>query len=440
MYLTEIKATLGRVVAFAARDQILRSMTWLGAGEFIARATRVLTTIILAWLLTPLEFGYAALALTSFEIVRAFATSGIGQMVVRVPDNELAGTAAAAQRATWLVCGLLTAVQLLAGGVLAFWTNRSDMLPMVGCLAGVFLLMPFGVIHSWLVIRAGRMDTYARVATLQLVVDNAMTAALALAGFGAWAIVLPKLLTAPLWVIGMRRAAVWPLGQVAQPVPAARLWQFAAPVLGSELMTAARLHLDKMLVSSVLGIEALGIYYFAVNAGLGLSLSLTTALSSSVYPVFAALAHAPRDLLARFDRALWCNALPIGGLIAAQALGALVYVPLIFGTQWAHAAPLVAMLCASALTKPASDCAAQLLRAAGMPEREFAGATAFTISYMTTFALFLGSGLTSAIAAASIVAFTGQVALTLRAHRLVRSLSESERPHGSTEASMAVQR
>jgi O-antigen/teichoic acid export membrane protein len=412
------------------------NMSWLGLGEVVARVTRLATTIVIARRLGPAELGIAAIALTSFEIIRAFAGSGIGQMVARATPEQLAATAATASRANWMLCFALAGIQILAGALLAAFTGRTELVLMVGCLAGVFLLMPLGLMQCYLVIRANRLATIARVSTVQLVADNALTAALAVAGLGAWAIVLPKLLTAPIWVIGMRRAATWSRDPSAIAIPFSEMTRFAAPILGTELLAALRMNLDKLLVTAILGVEILGVYYFAFNAGLGLSLSLTNALSASVYPALSALAGSPSEMLARFDRILWRNALPVSLVIAAQAAAALVYVPVVFGGHWADAAPLVALLCVSAITRPVWDAAAQLLRAAGLPGFEFAGALIYSVVYLAAFAAFLPFGLATGIIALAFAALLLNVALAAWARSLV--LRHAVAPSPTGQAGQAI--
>jgi O-antigen/teichoic acid export membrane protein len=412
------------------------NMSWLGLGEVVARVTRLATTIVIARRLGPAELGIAAIALTSFEIIRAFAGSGIGQMVARATPEQLAATAATASRANWMLCFALAGIQILAGALIAAFTGRTELVLMVGCLAGVFLLMPLGLMQCYLVIRANRLATIARVSTVQLVADNALTAALAVAGLGAWAIVLPKLLTAPIWVIGMRRAATWSRDPSAIAIPFSEMTRFAAPILGTELLAALRMNLDKLLVTAILGVEILGVYYFAFNAGLGLSLSLTNALSASVYPALSALAGSPSEMLARFDRILWRNALPVSLVIAAQAAAALVYVPVVFGGHWADAAPLVALLCVSAITRPVWDAAAQLLRAAGLPGFEFAGALIYSVVYLAAFAAFLPFGLATGITALAFAALLLNVALAAWARSLV--LRHAVAPSPTGQAGQAI--
>jgi PST family polysaccharide transporter len=407
----------------AARDQVARGVSWLGAGEAVVRISRIATTVIVAHHLGAVELGIAALAITAFEIVRAFAASGIGQTVVRAAEHELAATLAAATRAARFVCLSLAVVQLLVGFALAWWTGRAELAALAGCLAGVFLLMPLGLPQCWLVMRANRMATVARVSTAQLVADNLLTAVLAIAGFGAWAVVLPKLATVPVWVAGMRHAV-----KSIPPLPPAKdaaigmraVWRFAAPVLGSELLAAARLNADRLIVGAALGVEALGLYWFSVNAGLGLGVALAAALASSAYPVLAAVAHDPAEMLRRFDRAMLVTALPIALLVAVQAALAPFYVPLVFGQHWVHAVPLVVLLCVSGVTRPFADAGAQLLRAAGLPGRELVAALVVTIAQIGTFALAITGGLATAIAVSAAITSLLNASFALWARAVVR--------------------
>ncbi|MEL7113468.1 MAG: oligosaccharide flippase family protein, partial [Pseudomonadota bacterium] len=178
--------------------------------------------------------------------------------------------------------------------------------PQLAMLGLVFLMMPFGVMHAYCLLRAERMKDLAAISTAQVAADHILTAILAICGFGAWAIVLPKLLTAPIWLMGMLRTQAWTPNPAAGFAPVAGILKFSLPVLGSELMCAFRDQLDKFIVSFTLGIEALGLYYFAFNAGLGVSTALNRAFSNAVYPHLCATA----DRLTAYRKAIVNLGLP----------------------------------------------------------------------------------------------------------------------------------
>jgi len=394
-------------------DRLVRNVGWYGLAEFANRFTRIITTIVLARWLIPHDFGIAATAITTFEIVRVLAQYGIGQAVIRAPAEQLQAWCATAQRASWIACATAFVIQVGIGAVIATILDRQDVFWMIASLAVVLLTLPFGQIQSFLIVRANRLHVLAGVAVVQVALDNMLTAALAIGGFGAWAVVLPKLIVAPIWVIGMRRGHRWKRDVAAGYASMADLRAFTLPIIGSELLVAARFNLDKVLVGAFLGVEALGIYYFIFNAGLGFSLSLTSSLAASVYPHLAEVAAKPRDLIARYDTLLWQAALPCAAVIALQASLSLLYVPIVFGARWDHVAWLVAVLCASAIAKPMFDSASQLLRACNQPRTEFLASACLTVVSLSALALALPYGLSYGVIAQSIAAFLVQIATAL---------------------------
>ncbi len=404
------------------RDGLWRSIAYYGLSEFAQRATRIATTVMIARTLTPIDLGIAAIAITVFEIVRIVANAGIGQAVVRAFDEQLAGTCVAAHRLGWAICIGLAVFQAAIAGAAYAWTGRADVGLMILALAGVYLMMPAGLIQNYLLQREARHGAIAAVATAQAVADNVLTIALALAGYGPWAIVLPKVLTSPIWLIGMRRARAWTPDRTAEPVAALGILRFAWPVLLAELMSTSRMQFDRILVGAMLGVEALGIYFFISNAGAGLSHALTTALSNSLYPFFAAVGAAPRTLLVRLDTSLKQKAVPIAGVVLLQACFTPVYVPLLFGARWTNVAWMAGVLCIAAACKVFADAGAQALRAAGETRFEFGGVVVITAISLMALGMGLQLGLETGVAALALVNGLSQLAFAVLARRAIRRL------------------
>ncbi|MBO6798552.1 oligosaccharide flippase family protein [Maricaulis sp.] len=357
---------------------LLRNVGWLASAEMVSRVTRILAAICLARMLTPIEFGTAAVAITVFELVRVFNQNGIGAAVVAADEDDLPALMRTAHLAGWATCLVLTGVQVLVAGIVARSTGSGEVALMIVCLAGVYLVMPAGVPHGWMLQRQQRMSRLATVNAVQVSTDNILTAGLALTGFGPWAIVLPKLLTAPLWLIGVMWGRPWRPDRSAGFSSPRKLVVFAAPVLGSELLNAARLHVDKLIIGAVCGLELLGVYYFAFNAGLGLSSALSTAFNGAFYPNLCAAIRATGSAVAAFREGLRTVAAPLAGVFLLQAAAVPFYVPLVFGEEWSFAIPLIAVLCLSGPAKLLTDACALLLRASGLPRFEFLAVFAST--------------------------------------------------------------
>jgi O-antigen/teichoic acid export membrane protein len=274
------------------------------------------------------------------------------------------------------------------------------------------------MVHEALLQRNGRLKAYAAIATAQILSECVVAAVLAYHGFGAWALILSKIVSVPVWLVLTRRASTWTRTGHG-PVPVREVLQFSTPIVGSDLLSALRFNLDKAIIGALLGVEALGTYSFAFNAGFGLSMTLTSALATAALSHLAHARHSGGDVVRAFDDALWKAILPVAALIGIQALAALIYVPILFGERWAFAAPYVAILCLAATTKPLFDGASQLLRVDGRTWHEVAGTSVFSAVSLSALAVAATLGLMAAVIVYALIALIGQIAFAVWARRLV---------------------
>jgi O-antigen/teichoic acid export membrane protein len=309
--------------------------------------------------------GTAALALSLFELVRVLTNVGIGQRIIAAKDNELSAICNAALRLFWAVCLAVMAIQLLVAAVAYVTFDNGEVAAMLAVLSAVYIFMPMGLVQIFLAMRDQRMAATARVAAVQNIVDAALTVALVLMWPSAWAIVLPKLLTAPIWLIEARKAYQWMPSQNVAPAPFAEFKVFGPAILGSELLAAARIHGDKLLVGALLGTEALGIYYFAFNAGLGITQSFVAACNLVLFPH---LAKSRSDQIGnKFRQSFALGFMVLCPVVIAQAALAPYYIPIIFGDNWSQSVPYVALLAGAALPLYAGAILGAWYRALGTP-------------------------------------------------------------------------
>ena len=278
--------------------------------------------------------------------------------------------------------------------------------------------------HAYCLLRDERMKDLAAISTAQVAADHLLTAILALCGFGAWAIVLPKVLTAPIWLFGMLRTKAWMPDLAAGFAPIASILKFSMPVLGSELMCACRDQLDKFVVSLMLGVEALGLYYFAFNAGLGVSTALNRAFSNAVYPHLCAAV----DRTSTFHKALINLGLPFSLLYELQASIAHYNVPIEFGPKWAAAASLVAVLCLGGPARLLVDAARMKARAEGRSGQDFRISLGFSLSVLIPFFAFAHHGL---LAVAFLSVASGSAFALVVTHTALRQVNPANRVIGA---------
>ncbi len=392
------------------------------------RVSRLVTAVVLARWLDPTDYGLAALAMTTTELVRVLTNNGVGQRIIQASDEDLESVTNRAWRLNWMYCGGLFVLQAMVAPFVGWFYDDVGLAWMVASLGVVYLMMPLGLVHCFLLMRRHQIRTTALVAGGQVTADNLLTAVLAVCGLGPWAIVLPKILVAPLWVIGMRWPVRWrpTTGEMAS---LRGFLTFGRAILTIELLAVARLHLDKFVIGTVLGVDVLGLYAFAFNAGLGLSLSFVGALKTVLFPHLTETARDIEGLRRRVIDALRLLALVAVPVVLLQAMLAPFYVPIVFGDRWEPVVTVLMLLCLSALTQPFAEVASQAWRALDRPGIDLRYTAISTTAAFIGLALGLPHGLIGVAWAALIVQLivpTLYVFWTLRTFKALSTLHLKE--------------
>jgi lipopolysaccharide exporter len=362
--MTLLSTFSSRMPVGGSMPALLRGIGAFASAELAVRIVRLLAIIVMAQRLSPEILGAAALALTIFELTRVLANIGVGQQIIAASDALLEATCNAAHRIFWRWCICLALLQLFIAGAVAMSLDDTTTGGMLALLSLVYLVMPGGLVQCYLLMRAGKSPTTARIGASQTIADHILTACLVLTWANPWSIVLPKLLTAPIWLLSMRRAMPWRPTAIATVIPARVLLGQAFAILASEIMVAVRTQADKLIVAALLGVEALGVYFFAFNAGIGLLTSIITAFGVMSFPMICSASDPAEGR--RLMRALLLAAtLIVLPIVLLQVALAPLYVPLVFGAKWSSAISLVAILCLAGIPMTLNMLSANYLRARG---------------------------------------------------------------------------
>ncbi len=364
---------IDRIRYLASANSFAKNLSAMGLAQIAVRASRLITTILLSRWLAPEIFATAAIVLTVYEFVSLFTRNGISSAVIQATAEDVDATAMTAWRMTWIACISLLLVQCaLAYPIAWFYHNSKLEIPIIA-MSAIYLVTPMSNIQAAFQQREGKLGRMALASATQVIADNILTACFALTGFDIWAIILPKLLVAPIWLIMVRRGHPWR----PQNVPGIgkfygwdRIVKYSRSVLGTEILATVQANIDNLLVGYFLGLHALGIYYFAFNAGLGLTLGFISAISVAVFPYLCEVNTDKVALASRFFQTRKRTGFGLGIIIVLQSLLAPIYVPLVFGAKWVEAAPILSIICLSALVRPYACVTGQLLKAIGKPEIE----------------------------------------------------------------------
>jgi PST family polysaccharide transporter len=344
--------------------QFMRNAGWMGGAELVNRIFRLATTVTLARTFSPYDYGLVAVIYTTIEFGHVFTLKyGIGAKIIQADEQDVKTIC---DTSYWLNCILsvsLFIIQCIAAFLIADFYDDNQLILPICTLALTYLMLPFFMIQSALIQRENRLKIIALCNVAQSLVSNIITVILALLGMGIWAVVWSIVLTSPVWIVISWMNHPW------RPPTSFKLerWKeitsFGGNLLGVELLKKLRSNLDYLIVGKFLGIDALGIYYFAFNAGIGISLNVINAFTTALFPYLCEVRDNMKQLKERYFSSLKKTSSIVVPLILIQVSLAPFYVPIIFGQKWVTAVPVLMIICLSALMFPLGINTNELLNA-----------------------------------------------------------------------------
>ena len=386
-------------------------MVW-AASEAVAKLARIGATMVAARVLVPEQLGVVALVLAFGEILKAMAENGVGQRIIAASDAELEATCNTAARIFRIWCGALFVIGCGIAAVLDIYAGTRETALLLVVFSTQFLIMPLGLVSCFRAMRNGQSKAVAAIAGGQIVFSAFMACILLLVWPVAAAMILPRALTAPIWALSMRRLHPWQSDPAAGHVPLRPFARFGSAILGVEGVKALRMQADKLIIGGILGMEALGIWYFAFNAGLGLATSFCNAFAIALFPHLCAV-EAGGNRRAALTEALRLALLILVPLVVLQAFLAPIYVPFVFGEAWSDISRMVGVLCLAAAPAVVWTAISQWLRSEDKAGIDFIASTAITAMIVSAVTVAAPFGLTATMFAYLGAATVAQIAAAI---------------------------
>jgi O-antigen/teichoic acid export membrane protein len=382
----------------------IQNLGWMSAAEMVNRVLRLGVVVVLARVLSAYDYGLVAVVLTTSEFAGVFMLKqGIGSKLIQAEEADIGVLRETAYWMNWLLCiGLFVIQCALAVPIGWFYGNTQVVLP-ICTIAFTYLFMPLFSVQLSLIQRESRLDVIARCQFVQAIAGNVLTVVFALMGLGMWAIVLPMILMLPIWMGFGLMNHWWRPKRRFQLERWREIARFALDLLGVELLGKLRANLDYLLVGRFLGLEVLGLYYFAFNAGLGFSLNLINALNGSLYPHLCAVRQDREQLADRYRQGLGTIAKLIIPFVLLQMGLAPFYIPIIYGHQWIAAVPILILICGSAIPRAFGEAASSLLQAVDQTRVNLLWNLGFTLAFFVALLLAVQQGVVAVAIAVCLI-------------------------------------
>lgn len=350
------------------RDKTTHAIAWQFAARLTERGLRFASSIVLARLLAPEDFGALAAVLVVASAVEALTYLGIDQAIAQSSRSADPRFLGAAFRLMAIRGALLAVTVFLSAPIVSWYFERADLAPLVRVIALSSLFT--GLTNPW--IQSERKELRLQPLSITLVVAGVAQVVVAV-GYAWWGLGAMALAVANVASTFAATAAGWAL--VPRAVVLTRdkestleLRRYAARAAGVPLLIAGFLQLPALVLGRAAGLPALGIFTLAQR--------LTSLPGEIALPVFGSVL-APAYAQIREDsprlRRVWLRALGVVALLVTPAIAAMVAlddsVPrLVFGAQYAGAPGVVSMLALASFFSVLTSCCGPMFWGIARPD------------------------------------------------------------------------
>lgn len=328
------------------------------------------STMILARLLTPKDFGLIAMVTAVTAFIMIFKSLGLSQATVqRAEINH-------SQVSTlfWINVAVGTALMLITlalAPALAWFYNDPRLVAVTAVISTAFLFSGLTVQHEALLRRQMRLTTVA-VRDVAAMAAGIVTGILcAWAGLGYWSLIWMQVARAVTNAAGVWLASGWIPGRPVRRSGVRSMLKFGGWLTGFGLVNYFSRNFDKLLLGRFWGALTLGLYSRAYFLLLFPIAQITSPLTSAAVPGLSRLQNQPDRYRSYYMKAIMVIAylsMPIA-VVTAVLSGEIIYLAL--GRNWMEASPLFKILAIAAIWQPTVSTVGWILISRGQTGRLF---------------------------------------------------------------------
>lgn len=375
---------------------------WSSVSQIGQQAMQVITTVILARLLKPSDFGLVGMAMIVIGFGALFKDLGTSAAVIQRKNlsRELLSSI------FWVnvAFGVVVAVVInLLSPLIADFYQEEKVGALLQVLSLTFPISALSILQQAILERELAFRQLAKVEIVAVLAGSLVGIISALLGYGAWSLVYQALTFALLTTILLWAVSSWKPDLFFRWKGVKEVSSYSLHLTGFNVFNYLVRNMDYLLIGKFLGAQNLGYYTLAYQIMLYPIQSISAVIGRVMFPVYSTI----QDDIARFRNAF----LKVAGAIALATfpmmfgLWALVepFVLTVFGPQWRPVILLLTILVPVGMIQSVGTTVGAIYQARGHTDWMFRWGVLSGIIFIAAFFLGLRWGIVGVATAYTIV-------------------------------------
>ncbi len=323
--------------------KMVTGTAWSGLAQTGKQVIGVLSTAVLAHLLSPDTYGLLGMALIVVGFIDIFKDLGTGSALIQRAelDDRLVSSV------FWMNL-LLGVVAAAASFIIAPWMARffgePRVAPVLSALSVSFVISSLSIVQQSLLTRDMAFDRLARIELIATTLAACVGVGIAFYGGGVWSLVAMTIVGSALSTIFLWVQSSWrpPWRFAWSDIRSMR--SYSLNLVGFNIFNYFARNADNLLIGRYLGVSALGYYSLAYNLMLFPIQNIVRVVGRVLFPAFSRVQHDNVRFRRGYVRICTIIAAVTFPLMMAMTVVADPMIAVLFGTQWMPSATLVMIL------------------------------------------------------------------------------------------------
>lgn len=346
------------------KKKSLRSGAITVSSQGIMFVLQIASTMILARILSPQDYGINAMAVSVTGFASMFSNLGLSTATVQRAEinHEQVSTL------FWInvaVGALLTLVVALLSPLVAWFYKKPELLWVMLALSAVFFVNGLVVQHSALLTRQMQFYSLAKIQVFSMFAGILVAIVTAKYGFGYWALVLNSLTWSLVNALGIWFSCGWIPGLPHRNAGIRSMIRFGSDLMGFNIINYFSRNLDNVLIGRYHGSNVLGLYSKAYQLLMMPITNLRDPMTSVAMPALSRLQHDQEQFKNYYLKCISLLAFVSMPLVVFLFVCSDQLIGLLLGPQWLGASDIFKILAIAAFFQPVVSTGGMVLLSTG---------------------------------------------------------------------------
>ena len=333
------------------KSKTIHALSWSLLESIGLQGVRFVTSIVLARLLFPEQFGLIGMLTIFMAVIRTFLDSGFGAALIQ--KREVTQTDICSIFYFNIVVGFVAAGLLcLAAPWIAAFYKQPVLTPLTRALSLTIVINSFGLIQDTILTKEINFKTKTKVSVIVGALSGIAGITLALLGFGVWSLVVQQVSASLFSTICLWSFSSWRPALVFSFDALREMFSFGSRLLFSGVLNQIFDNMYLLVIGKLFSAADLGFFTRAKTLNEISSQTLSEMTGRVTFPVFSTIQDDPARLKRGLKKALTTLVLVNFPMMIGLAVIARPLVLVLLTEKWAPCVSYLQLLCVAGLLFP----------------------------------------------------------------------------------------